>query len=132
MRKLTIVAPALIAAMGLAAALPAQAAPQGRYEAGRYEGSRYEAGRDTRGAEAQIRSDINALNRDIDRAQARRSISNREAAGLKRNAERVQRLYASYARGGLTRTEARTLQNRISRIQVALRSENRDSNKRRG
>jgi Spy/CpxP family protein refolding chaperone len=42
---------------------------------------------------AQIRQDIASLNRAIDRAAARRTISPREAAGLRQQARDVQRLY---------------------------------------
>lgn len=124
MRKLTkIVAPALIAAMGIgAAAIPAQAQPY----------SQHNAGRPTPVRNANIRADINGLNRDIDRAAARRTISSREATSLKRDAYQVQRLYASYARNGLTVTETRTLQNRVDRIRAGLRAERRDHDNRRG
>lgn len=124
MRKLTkIIAPALIAAMGAGAvALPAQAQSYGRHDAGHATPVR----------NSNIRADIYGLNRDIDRAIARRTISNREAMGLKREAVQVQRLYQQYARNGLTRTETRTLQNRVDRIHVALRAERRDRDNRRG
>ena len=129
MRKLTkIVAPALIAAMGIgAAAIPAQAQPYGQQDRGRHD-----AGRHTPARNANIRADINGLNRDIDRAAARRTISNREATSLKRDAYQVQRLYTQYARNGLTRSETQTLQNRVDRIHVALRAERRDRDNRRG
>lgn len=123
MRKFNkIVVPALIAALGLSVALPAQAQQYRQHD----------AGRPTPVRDSNIRADINGLNRDIDRAAARRTISNREAASLKREAIQVQRLYSSYARNGLTRTETRTLQNRVDRIHVALRAERRDRDRRRG
>jgi len=120
MRKFTkIVAPALIAAMGIgaAASVPAEAAPWN-----------HNAGRPTPARDANIRADINGLNRDIDRAAARRTISPREANGLRRQAVQVQRLYANYARNGLTPSEVRTLQNRVDQIRVALHMERRDWN----
>ena len=120
MRKFTkIVAPALIAAMGIgaAASVPAEAAPWN-----------HNAGHPTPARDANIRADINGLNRDIDRAAARRTISPREANGLRRQAVQVQRLYASYARNGLTPSEVRTLQNRVDQIRVALHMERRDWN----
>jgi len=120
MRNFTkIAAPALIAAMGLGALVPAaQAAPYERHHAP--------------ARNADIRQEINGLNRDIDRAVARRAISQREATALRRDVAQVQRLYAQYARNGLTRNEARTLQNRVDRIEVALRAERRDRDHRRG
>jgi len=120
MRKFTkIVAPALIAAMGIgaAASVPAEAAPWN-----------HNAGRPTPARDANIRADINGLNHDIDRAAARRTISPREANGLRRQAVQVQRLYANYARNGLTPSEVRTLQNRVDQIRVALHMERRDWN----
>ena len=123
MRKLTkIVAPALIAVMGMGAVVPAQAAPYGRHDAGHATPVR----------NANIRADINGLNRAIEQAAARRTISAREATSLKRDAYQVQRLYTTYARNGLTRSEAQTLQNRVDRIHVALRAERRDRNNHRG
>jgi hypothetical protein len=129
MSKFTkIVAPALIAALGIGAAvMPAQAQPYGHQDRGRHD-----AGRPTPVRNSNIRADINGLNRDIDRAVANRCISSREAMGLKRDANQVQRLYAQYARNGLTRSETQTLQNRVDRIQVALRAERRDRDNRRG
>jgi hypothetical protein len=129
MSKFTkIVAPALIAAMGIgAAAVPAQAQPYGQQRSGPHD-----AGRPTPVRNANIRADINGLNRAIDQAAARRTISNREATSLKRDAYQVQRLYSQYARNGLTRTETQTLQNRVDRIHVALRAERRDRDNRRG
>ena len=126
MRKLTlIVAPALIAAMGMGTVASAQPAAYGH-------NGRHDAGRPTPGRDNNIRAAINGLNRDIDRAVARRTISNREATGLRREAAQIQRLYGQYARNGLTRTETRTLQNRVDRIQTALRAERRDRDNRRG
>jgi hypothetical protein len=132
MRKLTkIVAPALIAAMGLGTIIPAQAAQYGQQDNRRYD-NRHDAGRATPVRNSNIRAEINGLNREIDRAAQRRAISTREAANLKRDAAQVQRLYTSYARNGLTSSETRTLQNRVDRIQVALKSERRDRDNRRG
>lgn len=124
MRQFTkIVVPALIAAMGLGAAIPAvQAAPDRHHN----------AGRPTPGRDNGIRADINQLNADISRAAQRRTISQREATSLRRDAAQVQRLYASYARNGLTVSETRTLQNRVDRIRGALKMERRDWNRHRG
>ena len=81
---------------------------------------------------AQIRQDIASLKHAIDRAAARRTISPREAAGLRRQARDVQRLYGQYARGGLDRGEVRNLQQRVNSVRVALRMERRDWDGRRG
>lgn len=122
MRKLSkIIAPALIATLVLGAAMPAQAAPH-----------RNDARYSTPVRNTDVRQQINGLNTAIDRAAARRTISQREAQGLRAQARDVQRLYASYARNGLTRNETRTLETRINRIQVALHAERRDGDRRRG
>jgi hypothetical protein len=136
MRKFTkIVAPALFATLALGAVVPAQAQNHDRhdqrYDNGRSDNGRYNAGRPTPGRDNQIRADINNLNRSIDRAIARRTISNREATGLRRDATEIQRLYTQYARNGLTQTEQRTLRNRVDRIESTLRNERRDNDNRR-
>jgi hypothetical protein len=123
MRNLTkIVAPALVAALGLSAIAPASA----------HEMPSREISRHTPYRNASIRSDINDLRRDIDRAAARRTISQREASGLRRDAVEIQRLYASYARNGLSMTETRVLQRKIDRVHVALHMERHDRDGRRG
>lgn len=106
-----IAAPALIAALSVGTLAPAaQAAPHSRFAPAR---------------ENAVRADINSLNRDIDRAVSRRTISPREGAKLRRDVAQVQRLYAQYARNGLTPQEARNLQNRVDRIRSALRDNRR-------
>lgn len=133
-----IIAPALAstlaATLALGAALPAQAAPYSpaRYgQTSHYGDSHRQADRYAASRHALIRSDINDLRRDIDRAAARRMISQREAAGLRRDAAAIQRLYASYARGGLSGGELQTLQRKVDRVHVALRMERRDFDGRR-
>jgi len=123
MNKFTkIAAPALIAALGMGAATSASA----------WEAPRHNAGHNTPMRNAEIRSEINGLRAQIDRAVARRMISQREAIGLRRDAAAVQQLYARYARGGLTNQEVRVLKSRVDHIQAALRMERRDRDGRRG
>ncbi|MFC0205902.1 hypothetical protein [Novosphingobium soli] len=123
MRKFTkLVAPALVAALGMTAVAPAIAEAAPRHEAARYTPAR----------NASIRSDIQALRSQIDRAAARRTISQREATGLRRDAADVQRLYSQYARGGLSGQETRVLVNRVNKVRVALRLERHDYDGRRG
>ncbi|HKT86133.1 MAG TPA: hypothetical protein VJQ77_08620 [Novosphingobium sp.] len=123
MRKITrFAAPALVAALGISAIAPASAHESPRHYGGRYTPVRNDA----------VRSDINGLRRDIDRAAARRAISEREARGLRRDAADIQRLYASYARNGLTRWEVQNLQRKVDRVHVALHMERRDHDRRRG
>lgn len=130
----------LVAPVALAAALSvagtAQAQPYGGDRDARHHDVRHDARHDgwglTPARGAQIRQDINSLNNAIDRAAARRTISWREAQGLRRQARDVQRTYAQYQRGGLTRAEVRNLQDRVNSVRVALRMERRDWDGRRG
>ena len=118
-----IAAPLALAAASLTIAGAAQAQPYGRPNDGWAL---------TPARNAEIRQDINALRSAIDRAAARRTISPREAQGLRRQARNVQRLYAQYQRGGLDRGEVRNLQDRVNSVRVGLRMERRDWNGRRG
>jgi hypothetical protein len=77
-------------------------------------------------ATAQIRQDIGQLDRQIQRARQRRTISPREATSLRREAAQVRRNYAVYQRGGLNRAEVRSLQTQVNRVRVRLRLEQRD------
>jgi hypothetical protein len=120
----------LAATAGLATAMPAQARDS-RHD-GRHDNRHEAAWQMTPARNTQIRQDINALGNAIDRAAARRTISQREATGLRRQAADVQRLYGQYARGGLTRAEVRNLQDRVNSVRVALRMERRDWDSRRG
>lgn len=123
MRNLTkILAPTLVAALGISATAPASA----------HEASHHEARFHTPARNSSIRSDINDLRRDIDRAAARRTISHREADGLRRQAREVRHLYAAYSRDGLSRWEMQSLQRKVDRIHVALHAERRDRDGRRG
>lgn len=120
MRKITrFIAPALVAALGFSAVAPgiAEAAAPHR-----------EAARITPNREAKIRSDIAGLRGEIDRAAARRTISQREATGLRNDAVQIQRLHSTYARGGLSPREMQTLQSRIDRVHAALHAERNDRN----
>jgi hypothetical protein len=127
MRKFTkLVAPALVAVLGISAVAPAIA------EAAPYSQNRHEAARYTPNRNANIRTDIQGLRAQIDRAAARRTISQREATGLRRDAAEVQRLYGQYARNGLSAGETRTLGARVNKVYVALRMERHDYDGRRG
>lgn len=121
-------APLAVLAASLSIAGAAQAAP---YGANRHE-NRNDAWRLTPARNSEIRQDVNALSRAIDRAAARRTISPREAQGLRQQARDVQRLYSQYARNGLDRNEVRNLQSRVNSVRVALRMERRDWDGRRG
>ncbi|SFF84492.1 hypothetical protein SAMN05518801_102153 [Novosphingobium sp. CF614] len=129
-----IIAPALAAVLALGAVAPAQAATpyerQHHEQTDRHGGDHHQAGRHTASRGAMIRSDINDLRRDIDRASARRMISQREAAGLRRDTAGIQHLYADYARGGLNGRELQSLQRKIDRVRGALHMERHDRDNR--
>lgn len=132
MTKFTkIIAPALIAAIGLGGmttAASAQPFSEQRYS---HQGPRDQADRQFDRHDT-VRADIDQLRAKIDRAQDRHAISKREARGLRREATEIQATYARYARGGLSVKETRLLQNRIDRVEMALRAERRDHDGRRG
>ena len=80
----------------------------------------------------QIQSDINQLDTQIQRATQRRTLSQREATGLRRDARQLQRTYNQYGRNGLTRAEVTTLEVRINTLRQKLRLDRRDWDGRRG
>ncbi len=80
----------------------------------------------------EIQRDINQLENRISRAAQRRAISQREAAGLRRDAIGLQRLYNHYARNGLNRVEVARLETGVNRLHQRLRLERRDWDGRRG
>ena len=80
----------------------------------------------------QIQADINQLERQIDRSERRRAISRREALGLRRQANDVERLYHRYSRNGLNRVEVAELERQVNRVRYRLRLERRDWDGRRG
>jgi hypothetical protein len=80
----------------------------------------------------EIRGYIDQLQNQIQRAQQRRTISAREAGGLRQQAVALRQTYARYNRNGLDRTEVRTLQNQVNTLRQRLRLERRDWDGRRG
>lgn len=80
----------------------------------------------------EIQQDINQLQNQIQRAAQRRTISQREATGLRRDAINLQRSYNSYSRNGLSRSEVANLQVGVNRVHARLRLERRDWDGRRG
>jgi len=77
----------------------------------------------------QIRYQINQLDRQIDRAQARHLLSPREANRLERQVSELRGLHANYQRGGLTRGEVRALNQRIDTVQKNIQREIADGNR---
>lgn len=74
----------------------------------------------------QIRSDINQLDRQIERSQQRRVISQREAQSLRRDALQLRRTLIRFSRNGLDRTEVRQLEISVNQVRQRLRLERRD------
>ncbi len=77
-----------------------------------------------------IRQQIAQLDSQIDRAEARRTISHREAQQLDRQVDRLQDTYRAYARGGFTRYELANLDNGINQVRRQLTVQRRDNNNR--
>ena len=73
-----------------------------------------------------IRQQIWNLDRAIDRAARNRTISPREAAGLRRDVSRLRGQYQAYNRNGLNFQEVRVLQGRVNTIRTRLRLERAD------
>jgi predicted RNase H-like nuclease (RuvC/YqgF family) len=78
-----------------------------------------------------IANQIEELDRRIDRADDRNRISEREAAGLRREVRNLRYQYRDFRRDGLTRWEWRTLQRRIDDVRTRLRIERSDWDNRR-
>lgn len=132
MKKLVLAA--LVPAAILSAAAPAGAQSWGHnngYNNGHYNAG-YNNGWRTPARNADIRQDINGLRWQIDKAYRYRAISGREAEGLRREAVALQRQYADYARGGLSRGEYAALERRVSYVKQQLRMERWDRDGRRG
>jgi hypothetical protein len=79
----------------------------------------------------QIAQQINQLGNRIGLAQQRRTISPREANGLRNQLSQLQRQHRQFARNGLDRREVAVLQSGVNRIQQLLRLERRDADRRR-
>ena len=131
MSKFTkIAAPALIAALAFGVTVPAQAQHnQGRdygYNHNNHSGynNGYNNGRG-------IEREITQLERQVARSDNPDRISEREAAGLRRDVAQLRWTYRSYARDGLSSREVRNLQDRIQRIRHKLQNERHDRDGRR-
>lgn len=105
MRKSLFATPLVLAA-AFALATPAMAAPA------RYNNS-------------SITSQITQLDWQIDRAQQRRLISNSEAKSYHRELNQVQKLNRQLSRNGLSRNEAKLLDNKLGRIKGKLAQDQR-------
>lgn len=77
---------------------------------------------------ASIRNQIDNLANDINRADQRNIISNREARGLRESLRSLRTQFRSYNRNGLTTREVQYLQTRANNIRMRLRMERFDWN----
>lgn len=73
-----------------------------------------------------IRQQIWNLDRAIDRATQNRTITRREAFGLRRDVARLRDQFQAYNRNGLNFQEVRILQGRVNTIRTRLRLERAD------
>ena len=83
-------------------------------------------------ASAQIWQIQPRVQNQIQVAAQRRTISQREAVSLRRQAVDIRQLLAQYNRNGLNRQEVTALESRINRVRQNLRLERRDWDGRRG
>lgn len=116
MKKLTGIAAAALMAATVAgtAAIPTTASAQVTIQFGApsfWTGERVGA----------IRNQIWQLDRAIDRADQRNTITNREARQLKRQTRVLRNNYNRFARNGLSLQEVRILQNEVNRVRQQLR-----------
>jgi len=77
-----------------------------------------------------LRSEIAQLDNQINRAEARRTISHREAQQLDRQVDQLQNAYRAYARGGFTRYELASLNSRVDQVKRQLQTQRWDGNNR--
>ena len=127
MTKLTkFIAPALVAIAALTAAGAASAQPLPGYG---HHDDRFD--RNTPARTQAIRSQINQLEQRINRNDNRDRISEREAAGLRREVRDIALQFRAFNRNGLDNREFRTLQIRIDRAKARLQIERNDRDGRR-
>jgi hypothetical protein len=123
---------ALVAGSALASAVPASAQS---YQHNRYEQNQNWDRNDRRwnnyGNANAIRQQIEQLQYRVARSDNRDRISEREAAGLRRQVADLRMQYRDYSRNGLTQREARILQDRINQVRSRLQYERRDNDGRR-
>lgn len=78
-----------------------------------------------------IKQQLDQVEDRIERAQQRRTISQREAQQLDNRVDRLEELYNRYRRNGLTRNERQDLQQRIDTLRQQIRFERNDGNRHR-
>jgi hypothetical protein len=80
----------------------------------------------------EVWAEIQNLEADVNRADARDTISEREAAGIRAQIADIKQSYHRWNRNGLTSGEASALRNRISAQRIRLQNERHDDDHHRG
>lgn len=80
----------------------------------------------------EVWASIQALEADVNRADARDTISEREAAGIRAQIADIKQTYHRWNANGLTPGEASALKNRIEAQRHRLHNERQDSDHHRG
>jgi len=81
---------------------------------------------------AEVWAEIQNLEADVNRADARDTISEREAAGIRAQIADIKQTYRRWNGNGLTSGEAAALRNRISAQRNRLQNERHDDDHHRG
>ena len=85
----------------------------------------------TQGRNQSIASQIDELQRAVNRSDRRDRISGRDAWNLRRDVQQLSRQYRLYSRNGLSRAEYRILDKRIDSIRARLHVKRHDRDRHR-
>jgi hypothetical protein len=129
MRKFLIPALVLSTVVGVAPA----AANHGGYHSDRGHGQHagWNRGGPSRQAINELIRDLNRVEMRIDRSVQRRIISQREAFGLQREANQIERQLQRASRNGISGREFGMLRGQVNRLEQRLRIERQDRDGRR-
>ena len=127
MRKFLIPALVLSTVVGIAPA----AAQHGGYHGQRGDNVAWNRGGPSRQAINELLRDLQRAENGIQRSVQRRVISQREATGLRREANQIERRLQLASRNGITGREFSSLRVQVNRLQQRLRIERQDRDGRR-
>ena len=125
MRKILMSALMLSTVVAFAPASAQYANPRGDRQA------EWNRGGPSRQAINQLLRDLNQVENRIERSVQRRVISQREANGLRRDANRIRNQLNRASRNGISGREFGALRTQVNRIEQRLRIERRDNDGRR-
>ncbi|MFL6844319.1 MAG: hypothetical protein ACJ8ER_05500 [Allosphingosinicella sp.] len=108
----------------VAAVAPAAAQYRGGY--GDPSNVQWERNGPSRQAVNQLLAELNRADRQIDRAAQRRTVSQREAIGLRREANQIRIRLTRAGRNGISGREFASFQNQVNRLEQRVRIERRD------